>query len=580
MFKKIYLFLLFVFLFGSFTSAKTVVKKQITSSHLSEASQRQFDYYFYEGLRLKDQEKYDEAMETFGMCIAIDSLDAGVQSEMGLLYGLIGMNNEAVNSLEKAVKYDPTNWWYNIRLISFYSELKLYPKSIEITKQLQKIYPNKEEVYNILAALYKETKDYDKAIAANERLESLVGINEQISLEKVQLYYLSNKTKKVMPEIDKLIAKYPTDSRYQVTKGNILMQQKMPEQAFAIYQKVLIDDPENANVYISLSQYYNAMNQPEKALESIKTALKTEQLDVDTKMLVLGQYVEKLVQDTAKFAETESLFKLLVDRYPLEEQVHSYYAIFLQYRNRNTEAISEYETMLNINPKNEQSWLRLIQLHIGAKNYNQLLVETGRAIKNLPKIPTWYFYRGITQFQLADYRGALATYKKALPLISAEQAALKSDFYSQIADSYFKLEIKDSAFVNYENALAANPKNMSVMNNYAYYLSLEKAELKKAELMSAKTVQLEPKNSTYLDTYAWILYQEGNYSLAKFYIEKAVDNLPKGEESGVILDHYGDILWMTKNDEKALLMWQKSFDAGNKSKEVKLKIENKGWKRE
>ena len=97
MFKKIYLFLLFVFLFGSFTSAKTVVKKQITSSHLSEASQRQFDYYFYEGLRLKDLEKYDEAMETFGMCIAIDSLDAGVQSEMGLLYGLIGMNNEAVN---------------------------------------------------------------------------------------------------------------------------------------------------------------------------------------------------------------------------------------------------------------------------------------------------------------------------------------------------------------------------------------------------------------------------------------------------------------------------------------------------
>jgi len=107
-----------------------------------------------------------------------------------------------------------------------------------------------------------------------------------------------------------------------------------------------------------------------------------------------------------------------------------------------------------------------------------------------------------------------------------------------------------------------------------------KSELKKAELMSAKTVELEPKNSTYLDTYAWILYQQGNYSLAKFYIEKAVDNLPKGDESGVVLEHYGDILWMTKNDEKALLMWQKSFDAGNKSDEVKLKIENKGWKRE
>ena len=121
------------------------------------------------------------------------------------------------------------------------------------------------------------------------------------------------------------------------------------------------------------------------------------------------------------------------------------------------------------------------------------------------------------------------------------------------------------------------------MNNYAYYLSLEKAELKKAERMSAKTVELEPKNSTYLDTYAWILYQQGNYSLAKFYIEKAIDNLAKQEDHGVIMEHYGDILWMNskdaENDGKALEMWQKSYDAGNKTEEIKQKIENKGWKR-
>ena len=117
------------------------------------------------------------------------------------------------------------------------------------------------------------------------------------------------------------------------------------------------------------------------------------------------------------------------------------------------------------------------------------------------------------------------------------------------------------------------------MNNYAYYLSLEKAELKKAEKMSAKTVELEPKNSTYLDTYAWILYQQGSYSLAKFYIERAVDNLNKEEDPGVVLEHYGDILWMNNNDEKAMEMWQKSYDSGNKTEELKKKIANKGWKR-
>lgn len=578
--RKIY-FLLFLGVFSvtTFVAAKPATQKSKSENRLTPAEQRRFDYYFYEGIRLKNDQKYDEALETFRLCLALDSLDGGALSEAGILYASIGLNDEAVRCLENAVKSDPANWWYNVQLISMYSGLKNWKQAIAVTVELQKKFPNKEEVYNMLASLYKETKEYDKAIAAFDHLESLTGIEQSISFEKFRLYIMSNKPKKGIAEIDKLVNKYPTETRYKVLRGDIFMQQKMPEKAFEIYQQVLRDDPQNAFVYVSLSEYYNSVNKPEKALESIVSALKSEQLDVDTKVQVLGQYVEKLVKDSTRFVETESLFKLLVDRYPLEEQVHGYYAVFLQYQKRNAEVVSELETMININPKNDQTWMRLIQFYIGERNYNQILSVTNRAIENLPKMPLWYFYRGIAQFQLTDYKNALLTYQTGLPFIPAEQAAMKSDFYAQIADSYFKLEKKDSAFANYEKALQANPQNIMVMNNYAYYLSLEKSELKKAEKMSAKTVELEPKNSTYLDTYAWILYQQGSYSLAKFYIERAVDNLTKEEDPGVVLEHYGDILWMNNKDDKALEMWQKSFDSGNKTDELKKKIENKGWKR-
>lgn len=581
MYKKYYLFLFLVFAFLSCSAPKKIVAKSPDKNHLSDSAQRQFDYYFYEGLKQKDNQQYDQAIETFRMCLAIDSLDAGVQSEIGMMYGAIGFGDKALQCLEKAVQIDPSNWWYSVQLISMYSDLKNWKRAIEVATDLQKQYPNKDEVYSMLATFYKETKEYDKAIAAYDRLESLTGINETTSFEKFQLYILSNKPQKGVAEIDKLANKYPTESRYKVLRGDIFMQQKMPEKAFEIYQDVLQEDPQNAYVYVSLSEYYKATNQPDKAMESIVSALKTEQLDVDKKVSILGQYVEQLVQDSTKFGETESLFKLLLDRYPLEEKVHGYYAMFLQYQKRNAEAVSELETMVNINPKNDQTWMRLIQINTMDKNFNQLLVVTKRAIENLPKLPVWYFYRGIAQYQLADYKGALVSYKTGLPLIAAEQASLKSDFYAQIADIYYKLQQKDSAFAAYDKSLASNPQNNMVMNNYAYYLSLEKADLKKAERMSAKTVELEPKNSTYLDTYAWILYQEANYSLAKFYIERAIDNLTKEEDPGVILEHYGDILWMSgaDNEAKALETWQKSYDAGNKTEELKLKITNKGWKR-
>jgi len=581
MYKKYYLFLFLIFIFLSCSAPKKIVAKSPDRIHLSDSAQRQFDYYFYEGLKQKDNQQYDQAIETFRMCLAIDSLDAGVQSEIGMMYGAIGFGDKALQCLEKAVQIDPSNWWYSVQLISMYSDLKNWKRAIEVATDLQKQYPNKDEVYSMLATFYKETKEYDKAIAAYDRLESLTGINETTSFEKFQLYILSNKPQKGVAEIDKLANKYPTESRYKVLRGDIFMQQKMPEKAFEIYQDVLKEDPQNAYVYVSLSEYYKATNQPDKAMESIVSALKTEQLDVDKKVSILGQYVEQLVQDSTKFGETESLFKLLLDRYPLEEKVHGYYATFLQYQKRNAEAVSELETMVNINPKNDQTWMRLIQINTMDKNFNQLLVVTKRAIENLPKLPVWYFYRGIAQYQLADYKGALMSYKTGLPLITAEQASLKSDFYAQIGDIYYKLQQKDSAFTAYDKSLASNRQNNMVMNNYAYYLSLEKADLKKAERMSAKTVELEPKNSTYLDTYAWILYQEANYSLAKFYIERAIDNLTKEEDPGVVLEHYGDILWMSgaDNEAKALETWQKSYDAGNKTEELKLKITNKGWKR-
>ncbi len=579
-----YLFLLSILILSSCVATKPVSHVLKPEHHLNDSVQRQFLYYYYDGLKQKDNKQYDQAMETFRLCEELDSLDAGVQSELGILYSIIGLSDDAKRHLVNAVRLQPQNWWYSVQLISFYSQLNELDNAIKVANQIKTYYPDKQDIYSVLSSLYKQTKQYEKAIAAFDKLESLSGINPDITFEKVNLYWQLKRPKDAEVEFDKLIKKYPQEAFYRIRRGDFYLQQNMPEKAFEIYQEVLKTDPQNPFLYISLSEYYNSVNQPAKAMESIVSALKNDELDVDTKMTVLGKYVEKMVRDSTKLAETESLFKLLVDRYPLDEQVHGYYAVYLQFRKRTPEAISEVETMLTINPKNNLAWLQLIQLTLADQNFKQLLVVTNRAIENLPKLPVWYFYKGIAQVQLTDYQAALTTYKTGLPFIAPDQPSMKSDFYAQIADIYFKTEKKDSAFANYENSLAANPKNIMVMNNYAYYLSLEKSELKKAERMSAKTVELEPKNSTYLDTYAWILYQEGNYSLAKFYIERAIDNLTKEVDPGIIMEHYGDILWMNskddkKDDAKALDMWQRSYDGGNKTEELKQKIKNKGWER-
>lgn len=575
MIKKINILLFSILILTTACSGiKNTGRAKFHAAHLTEADQKRFDYLFYEAIRQKGEGLYDQALESLNMCHQIDSTDAGVLSELGMLYSSLGLNEQSLKYFEQALKNDDSNWWYHLQLIASYAQLNKIDKAIVVAESLQSKFPRKEEVYQMLASLYKQNKQYQKAIDAFSMLESISGIDENIAIEKFNLFREIGKPKKAIAEIDKLVEKFPSQSRYRVVRGDLFLQQNMPEEAYKIFQDVIATDPEDPYVYVSLSDYYNQKNEPLKATESIVKALKSDQLAVEQKIDILGQYVQKLIQDTVKLDETESLFKMLVDRYPLEEQVHGYYALFLQYRKRNAEAASEFESMLNINPKNLQTWFQLIQLYISEQNYDKLMDVTARAIENLPGTSQLWFYRAITQFQLKQYDDALKTSESALQYATEKESALKTDIYAQIGDINYKTGRKNQAFDAYEEALKLSPNNIYVMNNYAYYLSEENTDLKKAEKMSAKTVEKEPDNSTYLDTYAWIFFQQGNISLAKFYIERAVDNLKPQQDPGVIYEHYGDILWKSGDQVKAREFWKKAADKGNTSENLQSKIEN------
>ena len=177
---------------------------------------------------------------------------------------------------------------------------------------------------------------------------------------------------------------------------------------------------------------------------------------------------------------------------------------------------------------------------------------------------------GIAYFQQENYQAALSTYYAGLGIIPKENPRLKSDFYGQIGDIYHQMEQMEQAYKAYEEALKYNEQNVVVLNNYSYFLSLEKRDLKRAERMSAQCIRLEPDNATYLDTYAWVFFVQGNYSLAKIYIENALSK--DTTNSYELVDHYGDILFMSGEEAKAVEQWKKAKEMGKESKVLDQKI--------
>ena len=105
---------------------------------------------------------------------------------------------------------------------------------------------------------------------------------------------------------------------------------------------------------------------------------------------------------------------------------------------------------------------------------------------------------------------------------------------------YQEMGDKKKAYESYEAALKVDPDRTSVLNNYAYYLSLEGKSLRKALKMSRRTIELEPDNATYLDTYGWLLYLLHRPKEAKPVFKHAM--LYGGRDSATVLEHYSKVL--------------------------------------
>ncbi len=506
-------------------------------AQVAENNQRKFDYYFYDATICMNSNEPDRALLLLQQCVDIDPDNAAANAMLGEIYIQLNEGEKAYECVKTAAKQDPSNWDYQRRYIEFLLHGENVNEAIKQAKLSLKYDQKNEDAYSVLEQLYLDKQDYKQAITILNKLEKITGVNEFVALEKLQIYVRMGQSEKGINEIYKLIEAFPESSQHRVLLGRIYMDQKNFEQAYEMFQEVLRVEPENPLACLSLIEYYNLTSQPDKAFETITAALSNTQIDIDTKIKLLIEYSGKLTNREVALGQMENLLNILLEQYPLEEQVHSLHAIALEKTGRIEEAKKALWTMLDINPKNSDTWNKLLGYAINGNNTAEILTITEKALEVLPGTPEWYFYRAITQMQQGDYETALQTNLSALQHIPSDKKMLLADFYIQIADLYYQQGDKKNAYIYYEKAYILAPQNLNLLNNYAYHLSLDSNELKKAERMSAITVEKEPQNMIYLDTYAWIFYKQDNISLAKFYIERAVDNIPEDAADPEIWEH-------------------------------------------
>ena len=524
---------------------------------LSSEERRQFDHFFLEAVRLKEKDKMDAAFEMYNHCLSIDSQSAVTLYELGKLYMYLGQPEKGEEYLRKATQTQPGNYWYKETLASYYQRRGEEAKAIGVIESMVDQFPSRLEPLMALVDLYNRTKDYQKVIHTLDRLERLDGKSEQISMEKFRMYLAMDNNEKAFSEIESLVQEYPYEMRYLTVLGDVYMENGREDEAYSTYQKVLAQEPEYTPAMLSMASYYEKMGEDSLYRTQLDALLLNQKVETPTKLNIMRQLIMRSERGDRDSTKIVGLFDSMLAQEQENADVAMLAAQYLLSKRMDDQAKPVLWKVLEIDPENKPARLQLLSFAISKEDLDEVIRSCSPAVEYRPEALEFYYYWGLAHYQKDQHDEALEVFKKGVRQVGENSDKnMVSDFYSIMGDLYHTKKMNVEAYAAYDSALVYKPDNIGALNNYAYYLSVEKKDLDKAEEMSYKTVKAEPTNNTYLDTYAWILFEKGKYAEARVYIDQALQN--GGDKSSVVVEHCGDIYWMTDEPEKALEYWKQA----------------------
>jgi len=543
-----------------------------------EDSLQSYNYFFLEAMRQQDMGNLTAAFDLLRHARDLNPAAPEVYYQLAAFY--VDMKKDAVarEYFEKAASLDPENSAYQEKLGKLYVSQKDYPNAIKAFERLYEANKTRSDVLQLLYQLYGSQNDYKMMIKCLERLETVEGTNEQISLSKMQIYEQMGEKRKEYDELKALVDGHPLDLNYRVMFGNWLLQNGKKKEALQKYRDVLKEDPDNSLAKVSMMDYYNNIGDKASVKTILRELLQSPKTAQTLKLELLRQVIASSQKDNNP--DSTEVLRLFSEALAVPQENADIYMLKAAYMSflklPKPDITRVYERAIEIEPDNSSARIALIQNIWDTHDYDKVIAICRPAIEYNPDEMIFYYFQGMAQFQKHDNNAALETFRKGVGQIKADSdPSIVSDFYGIMGDILHEKGLNKEAFQAYDSCLQWKPDNVAALNNYAYYLSQANENLTKAEQMSYKTIKAEPNNSTFLDTYAWILFQQKRYEEAKIYLEQAIRN--DSTLSNVVKEHAGDIYAQTGDIGKALDFWQQALKAGNDSATLKKKIQLKKY---
>jgi tetratricopeptide (TPR) repeat protein len=576
---KTYLIFIFCIVFAACGAKKNAPDKKsegdasVQPDEMRPKIDTKFEEYFFQAQLLKSKGDSKKAYDAFNECLSLRPNEPTVNYELARIERAVFMNAESANAkIKKSLAADPKNPWYHRLQAEIFMDLGKYELAAKSFKTCYELNPDDPNtLYDQASALIGANK-ITEAIAVYDQLELKMGAYEELSFQKHDLYLQINQPQKAARELEKLAEAFPSEARYWGVVAQFYYQNNEREKAKAALDKMVLADPDNGMVHYQLSEYYAATGDEKRSYEELKQAFQTFDLSIDQKIMIMVKYYQLTENSPTYLTQAYELLDILIAVNKSEAKSFSMQGDFLFRDRRDNEALEAFQKALALDKSKSQNWEQVLALQLSLNKFDQLAQDGQTAIELFPTNPLFYWYTGNGMERSGKLPEAIETWNMGKEMV-VENNDLLSQFYSSLGGAYNKTKDFQKSDEAFDKAILLNPNDVFTLNNYAYYLSLRKTKLDRAEQLIKRALEESNGNANFFDTYAWVLFQKANYPEALVWIEKAINST--ASPSAEVREHYGDILFKNDKIDAAVEQWKMAQQGGKASTDLNNKISNR-----
>lgn len=530
----------------------------------------EYTFLISEATRLRIIGQYNQSKKVLDYCVNNFENPAGAYYQLSIVDYVLENIEASILNAEKAAQLEPDNKWYLYQLADLYRRTNNQDKTIAVYKKLLIQNPEKGNLYLDLANLQLEAGNIEDGLITLNKYEEVFGINEQVVLTKEKIYSIQKKYSMAIKEIEKLIKKNPYNPDYIGMLAELYLTMGDEEAAKRQFEKLFELDEDNINAMLSMASYYRSNNQYDKAFSLYKKAFSNDNMTTDEKIKETISFITNQRELSLFNDDIRELITIIENEEDEEEKVKTLKADYFLRLGEREKARDELIEVTKLVKRNYVVWEQLLLVERELGNNESLIKHADSALVYFDDKAIIYYLKGIALKELGMKKDAIATFKSGLGK-ARTISKVELQMLIQIAETYYDLEQKDSAYVYYDKSLEIEPGNINILNNYSYYLSEHGDDLGKAKQMIEKVISSGTRNPAYLDTYAWILYKMGNFEEALKFIELAYLN--GGQSDSVIKEHYAEILFSNQMVDEAIEMMKSAIISGGDKERLTKRID-------